>query len=95
MHADACPSPLSSGLALSRAECDARLSLGAYSAVRPSTIEHVLACHFTIAWWLEHNQCSKILKLPCTTTFSKMLPGGMSMVLPSVATMMTVPGQKY
>src|SRR5271155_2306244 len=36
-------------------------------------------------------QCSKILKLPCTTTFSKMLPGGISIVLPSVATMMTVP----
>jgi hypothetical protein len=36
-------------------------------------------------------QCSKILKLPWTTTFSRMDPGGMSMVLPSVATMMTVP----
>jgi hypothetical protein len=42
-------------------------------------------------WLLVCNQCSKILKLPCTTTFSKILPGGMSIVLPSVATMMTVP----
>lgn len=36
-------------------------------------------------------QCSSSLKLPCTTTFSKMDPGGTSIVLPSVATMMTVP----
>jgi len=46
---------------------------------------------FTAAAGLGCNQCSRILKLPCTTTFSKMLPGGISIVLPSVATMMTVP----
>ena len=39
----------------------------------------------------QHTQCSNNLKLPCTTTFSKIDPGGTSIVLPSVATMITVP----